>query len=264
MRILPKTFLLFIVFTLSIESSTSHTAVDTINTRSEPLVVIRVDDIQDYAFRQGQLFLLWHSIANNIPLSLAIIVGDFGTDKELFDAMTCTIQMGSEVTVHGWEHENLAELPLIQQQEILLNARKRLKEVLGADATILVPPMFSYNNDTVTAMQATGFKMISGIADTHEKGYIAREVVSIPATVELSILENQTWHIKPVDQVMEELDASIAVHGFAVIVTHPAEFLKDGAIDEEATATYDDLVRIIREWYSFTVLDGLKDRVLAQ
>jgi predicted deacetylase len=152
---------------------------------------------------------------------------------------------------------------LIQQQEILLNGKTRLKEVLGVDATILVPPMFSYNDDTVTAMQTTGLKVISGLAELHGKGYVAQEVVSIPATVELSILENETWHIKTVDEVLEELDASIAAHGFAVIVTHPAEFIKDGALNEEATATYDELVRIIREWYSFTVLDGLKNRVLA-
>jgi peptidoglycan/xylan/chitin deacetylase (PgdA/CDA1 family) len=263
MRIITKTFLLLIIFAVTIESSTPRAAVDITDARREPLVVIRVDDVQDYAFRQGQLFLLWHSIANEIPLSLAVIVGDFGADKELFDAMTCLIHMGSEVTIHGWKHEDLAELTLIQQQEILLNGKMRLKEVLGVDATILVPPMFSYNDDTVTAMQTTGLKVISGLAELHGKGYVAQEVVSIPATVELSILENETWHIKTVDEVLEELDASIAAHGFAVIVTHPAEFIKDGALNEEATATYDELVRIIREWYSFTVLDGLKNRVLA-
>ena len=72
-----------------------------------PLVVIRVDDIQDYAFREAQFYLLEHGRHSNIPLSLAVIPTYFGEDNRLVEAVKQTIHTGSELTAHGWEHETL-------------------------------------------------------------------------------------------------------------------------------------------------------------
>lgn len=80
-----------------------------------PLLVVRVDDIQDFAFKEAQLFLLNYSVKNKLPLSLAVLAGSFGSDTEIVEAVKSAVGFGSEVTVHGWQHENLAELSLIEQ-----------------------------------------------------------------------------------------------------------------------------------------------------
>ena len=70
--------------------------------REPPTLVIRVDDIQDFAFSEAQLFLLNESVMNHVPLSLAVITGMFGEDKEVVQTVKLAVSLGSVVAVHGW------------------------------------------------------------------------------------------------------------------------------------------------------------------
>ena len=92
-------------------------------------LIVRVDDIQDFAFRNAQLFLLEHSTKSNLPLSLGIIVGMFGEDTEILEAVNEAVAHGCEVGVHGWEHENLTSLSKIAQIDVLFLARTRIENL---------------------------------------------------------------------------------------------------------------------------------------
>ena len=65
-----------------------------------PSIVMRVDDIQDYAFKEAQIFLLDESINRKIPFSLAVISNMFGKDLEIVNKVILAIASGSEVSVH--------------------------------------------------------------------------------------------------------------------------------------------------------------------
>jgi len=75
-----------------------------LNSRPARSLVLRVDDIQDYAFREAQLFLLNYAAGNHLELSLSVISGMFGEDIELLKAVQVAVGSGSEVSVHGWRH----------------------------------------------------------------------------------------------------------------------------------------------------------------
>ena len=124
-------------------------------------IVIRIDDIQDYYLSNAQLALIQQSEADGVPLSLAVIPGAFGEDDELVNAVKGALQSGSEVAVHGWDHEDLTQFSKTDQEVLLFRGKARIKSVLGYDTSILVPPMFSFNQDTLNAMQAAGFNVIS-------------------------------------------------------------------------------------------------------
>ena len=222
-----------------------------------PFVVIRVDDIQDYAFREAQLFLLNHSVENKVPLSLAVIPKVFGEDKELVDAVKEAAFSGSEVAVHGWEHENLSEYTFSEQKLRLLEGIIVLEESLGVQVNVLVPPMFSYNDDTVKAMEETGCTVVSGLTEFHEPGWVSEKVFSVPATVELCDFSDSTWKMKSRSAVMSELQASIDEYGYVLIVTHPQEFIKGNVLDLEAAAKYEQIVQDISEAYSLGTIEDL-------
>jgi len=227
-----------------------------IENREPPSLVIRVDDIQDFAFREAQLFLLNESVINHVPLSLAVITGMFGEDREVVQTVKLAVSLGSDVAVHGWKHEDLAKLSFREQVALLFQSRSRIKEILDFDTRVLVPPMFSFSEDTMAAMHEEGYNIISTFTDLSEPGSISK-VISLPATVELSDYSNGTWEMKSSDSVKAEVSRSIQKYGFAVIVTHPQEFLTDGELNQVNVELYRALLRTLKEDYSFKTLEAL-------
>jgi peptidoglycan/xylan/chitin deacetylase (PgdA/CDA1 family) len=227
-----------------------------VENKEPPTIVVRVDDIQDFAFEEAQLFLLNESVANRVPLSLAVIAGDFGEDSQIVQAVELSVGSGSEVAVHGWKHEDLAKLSFIEQVALLSESRSRIKEILDFDTRVLVPPMFSFSEDTVAAMNEEGYNIISTIADLSEPGSISG-IISLPATVELSDYSNGTWTMKSFDSVKSEITTSIQKYGYAVIVTHPQEFTADGKLNQVNTELYRALLRTLKEEYSLKTLKTL-------
>ena len=219
-------------------------------------IVIRVDDVQDFAFRDAQLFLLNHSIENSIPLSLAVIAGMFGEDAEILETTRLAVASGCEVGAHGWKHENLANLSLREQLAILFQAKNRIKELLGIDTQLLIPPMFSFDNNTISAMDEEAYAIMSTCTDYHKPRYVSG-IRNIPATVELSTLSGNVWQMKSVDAVSAEVERSFESYGYAVIVTHPQEFMSNGQINQTAKESYVNLLAKLGETYEFTTFENL-------
>ena len=226
--------------------------------REPPTVVIRVDDIQDFAFREAQLFLLNESMINQVPLSLAVIVGMFGEDAEIVQTVKLAVGSGSEVAVHGWEHEDLAKLSFGEQVVLLSRSRSQIKEILDYDVEILIPPMFSFNENTLAAMNEEGYDIISTFTDYAEPGLMSN-VISLPATIELSDFSNGIWNMKSLDSIRAEVATSIKKYGFAVIVTHPQEFVVDATLSQDGIESYRTLLITLKEHYSFKTLERLSE-----
>ena len=66
-----------------------------------------------------------------------------------------------------------------------------------------------------------------------------------------------TWEMKSSDSVKAEVSRSIQKYGFAVIVTHPQEFLTDGELNQVNVELYRALLRTLKEDYSFKTLEAL-------
>lgn len=224
--------------------------------RPERHIVLRVDDIQDFAFRDAQLFLLNYSVEADLEMSLGVISGMFGEDPQVLELTRSAVRSGSEVGIHGWKHEDLAALSLNEQRDILFQAKSRIRQLLGVDATLLIPPMFSFNEDTISAMQEESCSVISTCADYNEPSF-GSKVKNMPATVELSILSGNTWQMKSVDVVVAEVERSFELYGYAAIVTHPQEFFTDGKLNQAAADSCIVLLEKLGETFSFTSFENI-------
>ena len=79
----------------------------------------------------------------------------------------------------------------------------------------------------------------------------------MPATVELSILINDTWYLKDLETIVFEIMQSVKLHGFAVIIAHPQEFLNVESVDHEKFEIYKELINLLKETYTFKTLEKL-------
>ena len=228
----------------------------TIGNKDSPTLVIRVDDVQDFAFREAQLFLLNESRINQVPLSLAVIAGMLGEDGEIVQTVKLAVSSGSEVAVHGWKHEDLAKLSFGEQVALLSRSRSQIKEILDYDVEVLVPPMFSFDENTLAAMSEEGYTIVSTLTDYAEPGFMSK-VISLPATIELSDFSNGIWSMKNLDSIKAEIWRSVKKYGFAVIVTHPQEFINDGELNQVNTELFRALLDTLKEDYSFETLERL-------
>ena len=234
-----------------------------LTTPQDRFVIVRVDDIQDFAFKDAQLFILEQSNGTNLPLSLAVIAGMFGEDAEILEAVHLAVASGCEVGVHGWEHENLTSLSMTEQMNVLFRAKIRIKDLLGVDTQLLIPPTFSYDNNTVKAMCHESFAIFSTCTDYHEPSSISG-ITNFPATVELSTLSNNVWQMKKVDAITAEIEKSFELYGYAAIVTHPQEFLSSGQMNQTAKETFKNLLTELSKTCQFTTFGDLYQQKLLE
>ena len=230
-------------------------------TIAKPPVVIRVDDIQDYAFREAQLQILKLSSEKQVPLSLSIIPKIFTSDKELIDAVKAALLSGSEATAHGWLHEDFRNSTLMEQVQKLTLAKRALNRTLGVETTILVPPLFDYNQDTLHAMKLTGYDTISSTTDLQNPGPTIYGIMGLPSTVNFSTFINDTWKPKTLQQLENEVDLSVSMHGYAMIVIHPQELLNGDSMNTTTTKTLDDLMTSLSGKYSLKTIAELSKTI---
>jgi peptidoglycan/xylan/chitin deacetylase (PgdA/CDA1 family) len=242
--------LLALTAILTVRASTAN--------REPAPVAIRVDDIQDFAFREAQLFLLKESQQENVPLTLAVIAGAFGRDQELVQATRKAISPGCGCAgVHGWQHEDLSQLALEQQTLLLSQAQNRIRQLLDYDTRILIPPLYNANEDTIRAMHADNYTIISTFAGLAEPKSIS-SVTNLPATVAMSTYTNGVWTMKSAEAIKLEMKQSVDQYGLAVIVTHPQEFLAGEKLNPEKTEIFRALLQTLKQDYTLRTLDTLR------
>ena len=108
-------------------------------------------------------------------------------------------------------------------------------------------------------MEETEYTIISGLTEFHEKGCVSEKIQSIPATIELSDYSNNAWQMKSKSIIISELQASVKEHGYAIIVTHPQEFINANKLNPEAVMKYEQIVQEIAEDYSFNTIECLSN-----
>lgn len=227
--------------------------------QSSRQIILRVDDIQDFAFKDGQLYLLKYAIDNKIPLSLAIIAGMFGEDSEILDITKKSLTAGSEACVHGWNHENFETLTLPEQLTILFKSKNQINEKLNVIPKVLIPPGFRFNSDTIYAMNEQSYLILSTCAD-FDKPDFEIQIKKIPATVELSVVSNGVWNMKNVDVLISEVENSFEAYGYAVIVTHPQEFISNSTLNQVTVDKFENLIKKLNENCYFTTFENIKFR----
>lgn len=137
------------------------------------------------------------------------------------------VQAGTvTVALHGFNHGNnhrlpataseFAGLPEAQQRLLLAVARRSLREAMGLDARIFVPPFNQHDEATLRALAATGFELLSS-----SFGGAASDALPLRYLPE-------TVHPQRMRQVVEAALASGHANLIVVPTLHPYDFVDAG------------------------------------
>jgi len=230
----------------------------TINDQKKPsVIIIRIDDVRDFEATEATIFLIKFNRINKIKMDIGIIPAQFGKDNETILVVKTAIKEGSEVIIHGFDHENLTTIETKIQIELIQSANEKLQS-LNLTSTILAPPFFMYNEGIYEAMKINGLNIITDFIDTGKPGYTTNNIYRFPATITTSDLVNGTWRMRDLDQLEKEVTLNIGRYGYSMIVLHPQEFMVGGKLETSLIQQYADLIKNIQIRYSFTTISEYK------
>ncbi len=196
-------------------------------------VIFRLDDIQGWWEHDVQVATLDMFIRTNTKVTPALVMNSYGNETSVVDKVLEGQKADLfEIALHGWKHEDYGLKSLDEQRQSLVAANKKLQALNGIRSNIFVAPYNSINSDTLNAMKQVGLQIIS--ADlSPDNGYLppafpqrdsSSGVLSIPYTVnfidEHRMLQSNG---KSLEQLISEVDSSIAKQGWAVILLHPQD-----------------------------------------
>lgn len=222
-----------------------------------PVIIIRIDDIRDYEAAEATRVLIQFDRVNHVKMDLTIIPAQFGSDNVTLGSVRAAVMDGSEIAVHGYNHENFEMLSAQLQVETLRVARDKLF-TLNLTSTIFAPPFFTYNEGIFDAMRENGFDMISGYIDAGGPKLEAEGIYRLPVTVTMADYVNGTWLSSNLDRLVGEVNLSVGRYGYAMILVHPQEFMVEGRLDASRFKVYSDMIKEIQGLYSFNTISGYR------
>ena len=256
-------FSIFFIIFLNLTSAPQSFSLVSKNKINCNCVIFRLDDVQDNYHDQSQLALMNFFLEKNQSLSLGLIANLFGNDSSILNEVRKGFDAGTfELASHGWNHENFSKLSEHTQTDLLNKSVEKIHKVFGTRTTIFIPPFFEFNNATLDAMQHLGINIISSsdttyldrnqshlVANITYSNYTGNDkILHFPSTVDYSKLVGGQWNTKPVEKLLTMINNSISTHGYAIVTTHPQEFIiiKNGVVTDTLNATkLNDLHKLV-------------------
>jgi len=220
-------------------------------------VVFRVDDIQDYWLNSVQAAIMDTFLSKNQTLSLGLIMNGIGNDSKILEKINQgMVKNLFELDIHGWDHIDYTTLNESEQYDSLLKSNEKMQNLFGLNSSIFIPPVSTFDNETINAMNNLTLKILSSDIPTEtrfnqnksildisdvsldmiKKGNSEKsdlvaayssggaDVFHIPATVFFKEYENGSWIQIPVSEILSNVTNNIKNYGYAVIVLHPQDF----------------------------------------
>ena len=213
-------------------------------------VVFRMDNIQDYWVRAGQLAAMNQFIFRNQSVTLGMIMGSIGEDAEIINK----IKQGSDsglfkLATHGWNFSEFTKLSVEEQRNSLDNSNRKMIELFGNTSDIFAPPYEAFNADTISAMGQVDMKILSGNRSSFDRLQLNGNIESstqssspdqsynisyIPATISFKDYSGDRYIQNSLENLFNNATQNIGAYGYAVIAIDPQHFMQ---IDENGTPT---------------------------
>ena len=210
--------------TYAIEDSTDSSNVQL----SCNCVAFRFDDVQNNWLNNVQIKIINTFNDREVPLTLGVIGKNFGTDKNLSKSIKAMINEEFEIANHGWEHEDFSKYTKEEQSNLLNLSNKAIQESLGILPTVFIPPMNSFNNETLSAMEENGLKYFSTELDESDVIYKIghHSIYHFPEGATTGELNKNSMIFEGLSnqETFAGIVASLENNGFAVVTLHPQEF----------------------------------------
>ena len=208
-------------------------------------VVFRMDNLQDYWLRAGQLAAMNQFIFTNQSVTLGMIMGSMGEDTEIMNKIQQGTDSGLfELATHGWNFTEFTKLSEEEQRNSLDNSSKKMNELFGNASDIFAPPHAAFNGDTINAMKQVDMKILSGNRSSFDRLQLngnnnvsstlssspdqSQYISYVPETISFKSYSGDQYVQNSLESIFNNATRNIDAHGYAVIVLDPAHFMQIG------------------------------------
>jgi peptidoglycan/xylan/chitin deacetylase (PgdA/CDA1 family) len=208
-------------------------------------VVFRMDNLQDYWLRAGQLAAMNQFIFRNQSVTLGMIMGSIGEDTEIINKIKQGTDSGLfELATHGWNFTEFTKLSEEEQRNSLDNSNKKMNELFGNASDIFAPPYTAFNGDTINAMKQVNVKILSGNRSSFDRLQLngnnnesstlssspdqSQYTSYVPETISFKTYSGGQYIQNSLESIFNNATRNIDAHGYAVIVLDPAHFMQIG------------------------------------
>lgn len=218
------------------------------------MALIRLDDVQAFAWAQVSTRLMDDARERGIPLVLGVIPHGIEDDRTMYEYLR-QHRCFHEIAQHGWDHgmETQGEVPEFRdagydEAHADITRGRRILETLARERlTAFIPPNNEMSPDAYRAVEEAGIPVVSsagvGRFDFHATTFDYRDDV-----------------ITSAPEVLSDCAARTEAHDLCVVMVHPQDFTTAGGIDEAKYRIYLDVLDgLAREGYTFVRFRDLID-----
>lgn len=205
-------------------------------------VAFRLDDVQDYWLSNSQMQIINLFQEKEIPLTIGIVGGLIGEDDVIVNFLKEKLAPGNphlELANHSWSDIRLTEMTKSEQNTAIQLTNEKIFEIFGKKPTTFIPPGNLFNQETIDVLIENSFSHLSAsyVTDTPSYSLSGSSFYHLPQTAETGSYDTGDSHFVgvPYNETFDDVQASIAQHGYAIVMLHPQEFSvwRDGALQNE-------------------------------
>lgn len=208
-------------------NATCHFEMPTRNT-----IIIRVDDIQQFAFDNATIAVVNAILADNMSATLEVIPKGISNDPRITDYLINVstdprIEIAQHGTNHTYDEYNSSNLTYNQTYAKLLSGYEQIVNALYVKPKTFAPPNDAYNNNTIIAMQKLGFSIFTGgLGDNN----FTSPIPHIAPTVYTRDTEGNDRGtignpMVNISTVVSQCQAALQADHLCVILTHVEDFI---------------------------------------
>ena len=218
------------------------------------MALIRLDDVQAFAWAATSIRMMDDARSRGIPLVLGVIPKGIEGDRVMYEYLRDN-RCFHEIAQHGWDHgeETGGEAPEFLESEYddalkdISRGKAELETLAREKLTSFIPPNNEISSDTRRALETLEMPVISS-AGTGRFDFHA------------TTFDYHTDVLLTSERVLEDCAKRTAASDLCVVMMHPQEFATDGRVDEAKYRIYVDVLDgLAQQGYTFVRFKDLVD-----
>jgi peptidoglycan/xylan/chitin deacetylase (PgdA/CDA1 family) len=194
-------------------------------------VAFRLDDIQNFALKTHQKAIMDLFKQFDASITVGIIGSLFGLEdpdivgyiQDKLAQQTPCFQF--EVANHGYLHETFSNFAYEEQLSRIQLTQEKISQTLGVTPKTFIPPYNAFNNNTIRALQTTGFSYMSSYTTAEPMPLDNSVIYRVPSGASTSdLLVSDHFTPVPTQQTWNSIRSQLDLMGFASVMMHPYEF----------------------------------------
>ena len=226
-----------------------------INPPTSPSFIIRLDDVQSYAWSSLVVNITEDTLKKNMSIVWGVIPENIDSNPATTEYMRRKADDPRvEFAQHGFNHSQDEFLGITSDElvNMTLHGTALLRETFGIYPTTFIPPYNSYNNSVTPAFSNTSIRILSGRQGEYRFDGAVLYVGYTSTTKRYQGDEAKnaasSSDLVPVSELLSACAASFDRNNLCVIMVHPQDFVSDDRRSLD-----------IQKYSSFLqLLDGLK------